>query len=80
MTDSLLAERAGNVRSSWPRTDGRDAVTVFVLDSSSVLRYIDDEAGGDRVNAIFKECVKHRRGCAFRLCNGVKLPESFEGG
>jgi predicted nucleic acid-binding protein len=35
-------------------------VTVFVLDSSSVLRYIDDEAGGDRVNAIFKECVKQQ--------------------
>jgi len=35
-------------------------VTVFVLDSSSVLRYIDNEAGADRVNAIFKVCVKHQ--------------------
>ena len=33
-------------------------MTVFVLDSSSVLRYIDNEAGGDRVNAIFKGCAK----------------------
>jgi predicted nucleic acid-binding protein len=33
-------------------------VTVFVLDSSAVLRYIDSEAGADRVNAIFKTCVK----------------------
>jgi predicted nucleic acid-binding protein len=35
-------------------------VTVFVLDSSSVLRYIDNEAGADRVNAIFKACVRHQ--------------------
>jgi predicted nucleic acid-binding protein len=33
-------------------------VTIFVLDSSAVLRYIDNEAGGDRVNAIFKACVR----------------------
>jgi predicted nucleic acid-binding protein len=39
-------------------------VTVFVLDSSSVLRYIDNEAGADRVNAIFKACVKHQA----RMC------------
>jgi predicted nucleic acid-binding protein len=39
-------------------------VTTFVLDSSSVLRYIDNEAGADRVNAIFKECVKHQA----RMC------------
>ena len=35
-------------------------VTVFVLDSSSVLRYMDNEAGADRVNAIFKACVRHQ--------------------
>jgi predicted nucleic acid-binding protein len=35
-------------------------VTVFVLDSSAVIRYIDDEAGGDRVNAIFKACVRRQ--------------------
>jgi len=35
-------------------------VTVFVLDSSAVIRYIDNEAGGDRVNAIFKACVKRQ--------------------
>ncbi len=30
---------------------------TFVLDSSAVLRYIDNEAGANRVNAIFKDCV-----------------------
>jgi predicted nucleic acid-binding protein len=35
-------------------------VIVFVLDSSAVLRYIDNEAGGDRVNAIFKTCVRRQ--------------------
>jgi predicted nucleic acid-binding protein len=35
-------------------------VTVYVLDSSAVLRYIDGEAGGDRVNAIFKTVVQRR--------------------
>lgn len=35
-------------------------MTVFVLDSSAVLRYIDNEAGGDRVNAIFKACVRRQ--------------------
>lgn len=39
-------------------------VTVFVLDSSSVLRYIDNEAGADRVNAIFKACVRRQA----RMC------------
>jgi predicted nucleic acid-binding protein len=29
-------------------------VTVFVLDSSAVLRFIDKEAGADRVRAIFR--------------------------
>jgi predicted nucleic acid-binding protein len=33
-------------------------VTVFILDSSAVLRYIDDEAGADRIGAIFKACVQ----------------------
>ena len=35
-------------------------MTVFVLDSSAVLRYIDNEAGGDRVNTIFKACVRRQ--------------------
>jgi predicted nucleic acid-binding protein len=39
-------------------------VTVFVLDSSSVLRYIDNEAGADRVNEILKACVRHQA----RMC------------
>jgi uncharacterized protein with PIN domain len=33
-------------------------VNVYVLDSSAVLRYIDDEAGADRVEAIFKACLQ----------------------
>jgi predicted nucleic acid-binding protein len=32
-------------------------MTVYVLDSSAVLRYVDREAGSDRVIAIFKACV-----------------------
>jgi predicted nucleic acid-binding protein len=39
-------------------------VTVFVLDSSSVLRYIDNEAGAVRVNEILKACVRHQA----RMC------------
>ena len=39
-------------------------MTVFVLDSSSLLRYIDNEPGADRVNAIFKACVKQQA----RMC------------
>lgn len=35
-------------------------MTVFILDSSAVLRYIDDEAGADRVGAIFKACVQRQ--------------------
>ncbi len=35
-------------------------MTVYVLDSSAVLRYIDGEAGGDRVNAIFKAAVQRK--------------------
>ena len=35
-------------------------MTVYVLDSSAVLRYIDREAGADRVIAIFKECVRQQ--------------------
>jgi len=41
------------------------AVTIFVLDSSAVLRYIDNEAGGDRVKEILKNCV--RRQAAMRI-------------
>ena len=33
-------------------------MTVFVLDSSAVLRHHDDEAGADRVEAIFEACVR----------------------
>jgi predicted nucleic acid-binding protein len=35
-------------------------VNVYVLDSSAVLRYIDDEAGADRVEAIFRACLQKR--------------------
>jgi predicted nucleic acid-binding protein len=35
-------------------------VIIFVLDSSAVLRYIDNEAGADRVNAIFKTCMRRQ--------------------
>lgn len=35
-------------------------MTVFVLDSSAALRYIDNEAGADRVNAILKSCVRRQ--------------------
>jgi predicted nucleic acid-binding protein len=33
-------------------------MTVYVLDSSAILRYIDDEAGSDRVGQIFLMAVK----------------------
>jgi len=33
-------------------------MTVYVMDSSAVLRYVDREAGSDRVVAIFKACVQ----------------------
>ena|SRR3954471_5525596 len=32
-------------------------MTVYVLDSSALLRYIDDEAGSQRVEDILKACV-----------------------
>jgi predicted nucleic acid-binding protein len=32
-------------------------MTTYVLDSSALIRYIDDEAGADRVEAILKACV-----------------------
>jgi predicted nucleic acid-binding protein len=31
--------------------------TTYVLDSSALIRYIDDEAGADRVSAVLKACV-----------------------
>lgn len=31
-------------------------MNIYVLDSSAVLRFIDDEAGADRVGAIFSDC------------------------
>jgi predicted nucleic acid-binding protein len=35
-------------------------MTIYVLDSSALIRYIDREPGGDRVKEILKECVKRR--------------------
>ena len=35
-------------------------MTIFVLDSSAILRYIDNEAGGDRVKEVFKTCVRNQ--------------------
>jgi predicted nucleic acid-binding protein len=32
-------------------------MTVFVLDSSAVLRYTDNEAGADRVDDVFNACA-----------------------
>jgi predicted nucleic acid-binding protein len=33
-------------------------MTVFVLDSSAVIRHHDDEAGADRVEAILEACAR----------------------
>jgi ribonuclease VapC len=33
-------------------------MTAFVLDSSAIIRYYDDEAGADRVEAIFDMCAR----------------------
>jgi predicted nucleic acid-binding protein len=35
-------------------------MTIYVFDSSALIRYIDREPGGDRVKEILKECVKRR--------------------
>jgi PIN domain nuclease of toxin-antitoxin system len=35
-------------------------MTTYVLDSSAVLRYIDDEAGADRVEEILSNCAGWR--------------------
>lgn len=35
-------------------------MTVYVLDSSALLRYIDREAGADRMIAIFKTCIRRQ--------------------
>ena len=40
-------------------------MTVFILDSSAVLRYIDDEAGADRIGEIFIGCVQGQ--CDMRI-------------
>jgi len=32
-------------------------MTVYVLDASALIRYIDSEAGADRVNALIKACI-----------------------
>jgi predicted nucleic acid-binding protein len=33
-------------------------VTIFVFDSSAVLRHHDNESGADRVEAIFEDCAR----------------------
>jgi PIN domain nuclease of toxin-antitoxin system len=35
-------------------------MTTYILDASALLRYIDDEAGADRVEEIFAACVARR--------------------
>lgn len=35
-------------------------MTVYVLDSSAVLRYIDDEPGSERVRLILRACVSEQ--------------------
>lgn len=35
-------------------------MTVYILDSSALLRYVDDEAGAERVEAILEACVTRR--------------------
>jgi predicted nucleic acid-binding protein len=35
-------------------------MTTYVLDSSAVIRYVDNEAGANQVNAIFKACVSRQ--------------------
>ena len=37
-------------------------MTVFVLDSSALIRYADGEAGADRVRDLLKACVAGRAG------------------
>ena len=37
-------------------------MTVYVLDSSALIRYLDKEAGGDRVKAILKAFVTGQAG------------------
>lgn len=35
-------------------------MTVYVLDSSALIRYVDNEPGGDQVNLVLKACVAGR--------------------
>jgi predicted nucleic acid-binding protein len=37
-------------------------MTIYVLDSSALIRYIDSEAGADRVNGLLKACVAGKAG------------------
>lgn len=37
-------------------------MTMYVFDSSAVIRYLDNEAGSDRVELIIKECIAGRVG------------------
>jgi predicted nucleic acid-binding protein len=35
-------------------------MTAYVLDSSALIRYVDNEAGSDRIEAILRDCVAGR--------------------
>ncbi len=37
-------------------------MVVYVLDSSALIRYIDNEAGANRVNKVMKACVEGHAG------------------
>jgi len=37
-------------------------MTAYILDSSALIRYLDGEAGGDRVKSILHACVTGRAG------------------
>jgi predicted nucleic acid-binding protein len=37
-------------------------MTVYVLDASALIRYLDGEAGGDRVKSILDDCVTGQAG------------------
>ena len=37
-------------------------MTVYILDASAVIRYVDSEPGAERINALLKACVAGRAG------------------